>query len=151
MAYPNGAREVVLASASGDTDILASGTGEKTRNWFGYQAHVVKAVGVVSTITATKATNPIFSVRASVSAGNGTTSATGMQFKTITLASGDNRGTWYIADKLNKEIPPGGELILHVTTAATLAQKCRAVAWVVPVFNTPANLTGQVGQVSVTA
>jgi len=150
MSYPNGAREVTLHTGSGDTDILVSGTGEKARNWFGYQAHVVKAVGIASTITGTAATNPVISVRASVSAGNGTTSATGMQFAVITMASGDNRGTWYIADKLNKEIPPGGELILHVTTAATKAQKCRAVAWVVPVYNTPANLTGQVGQVAVT-
>ncbi len=146
MAYPHGFIEVRMtpettATADSRDELLVSGTGEKSRLFFGYQKHVLRAVAISSNITGTAAVNPVVSLRLTTG-GAGDTSATGDEFATITIASGDNRGTWYYQTNLNKTIGGLNELRLHVTTAATKAQAVRAVAYLVPSWENPANSTG---------
>jgi len=146
MSYPHGFIEVRMtpittATADNRDELLVSGTGEKSRLFFGYQTHVLRAVAISSNITGTAAVNPVISLRLTTG-GAGDSSATGDQFASITIASGDNRGTWYYVNNLNQRIGGVNELRLHVTTAATKAQPVRAIAYLVPEWDTPLNATG---------
>jgi len=131
----------IHVTGSAHDEILVSGTGEKARLFFGYQTHILRAVAISSNITGTAAVNPVISLRLTTG-GAGDSSATGDQFASITIASGDNRGTWYYQKNLNQRIGGLNELRLHVTTAATKAQPCRAIAYLVPEWDTPLNATG---------
>lgn len=134
MAYTHTRYIVQLGTA-----ILASGTGDKSTRWSpAFVPHIVRAVIVTQGSTKTKVTKPVFSFR---TATMGKASATGGQFKTVTLVSAAAQGKVKYVDKLNTEVKPGDAVVVNVTTAATVAYPVSVALYVEPRWETPANNT----------
>ena len=133
--------EVQLLTSAGDTNFLASGTGEKCRWTPMYTSHIVRAVMITPITTSSMTVKGKYSIRL-VTAGAHKASATADQKTTLTMATGEQPGKIRIRDKLDIDVPVGQSLTLHVITAVTDAYKSRASILVEPRWDTVANATG---------
>ncbi len=133
--------EVQLLTSGGNTNFLASGTGEKCRWTPLYTPHIVRAVSIVPITTSSMPSAAVVSIRVATG-GAHDTSATADQKTTLTLATGANPGKVRVRDKLNIDVGVGHALTLHVITAVTDNLKCRASILVEPKWDTIANATG---------
>jgi len=141
MVYSHDQIEIQLATA-----VLASGTGDKRKWGPGRHPHIVRGFAIVSTSTKAKVTKPKFSLRLATA---GTASVSGNQKGIITLASSSTKGVSYYNKVTPFKVKPDEEVVINVSTAATVAYPVRAVLFVEPSWNEPAALgTGVVRTVT---
>ena len=143
MAYDHGKYEVTLMGTGTVGDKISGAVAGIYGRWdVGFMPHIVRAISVRLMATGAMTTGAVFSIR-NVSgvtiSGAQAIGATGDQFASLTMLTGDTNGKVRYVQNLSTEIPVGSSLIASVGTISA-AKHFHISALVEPTWETPANV-----------
>ena len=114
---------------------LTASAAATARKWGpAFGEYIVRGFGIVSTSTKAKATKPVFALRLATA---GTSTVTGLEKGTLTLASASTKGLSYYKAVTPFRVKPDEEAVIIVKTACTVAYPVRAVLHLEASWNTP--------------
>ena len=128
------------------TGLTASAAGSARKWGGGRQSYIVRGFSIVSTSTKAKVTKPVFALRLATC---GTTTVTGNEKGTITLASSSTKGLSYSRLVTPFKVKPDEEACIVVKTACTVAYPVKPILFIEPHWDSPVSLgTGVVRTVT---
>lgn len=136
MAYPHSKQEILMTP----TAVSATATGDKAEWNPGYMPHIIRACVVMPTVSGTTISGMTFNFNHLSLVSGSTATAIATLFGTATVTPG--RAMY--KDDLNVEVLPGEQVVFNLGTGAASGVNVKAVIYVEPRWEQPANLTNLV-------